>query len=582
MSLIWSYLKKYKGALIGALVFAAINQFFSLLDPQILRMIVDNYAIPAGTLTKTQFIHGVGILLLASVGVAFISRVAKSFQDYLVNAITQRMGTAMYAHSVDHSFRLPYALFEDQRSGEILGVMQKARDDAQTMIQGLINTVFLSIVGILFVVVYASTVHWLVGLAYISIIPILGTANFFISRRIKEVQKTIVAQTADLSGSTTETLRNVELVKSMGLENQEVKRLNSVNETILDLELRKIKLIRKLSFIQGTTINAMRSLLLLLMLWLIFKGLLTVGEYFSLMIYSFFIFTPLAELGNVAAKYYESRASSEQLAEVLAMEPEAKPANAQVIEGLESVEFKNVNFEYSGAQGSALSGINFAVAAGETVAFVGPSGSGKSTTVKLLSGLYHPTGGVLNINNINARDIDFDALKHRIGLVAQETQLFSGTIRENLLFVKPDATNEECTQALTMAAAESILKRATSGLETKIGEGGLKLSGGERQRLAIARALLRKPDMIIFDEATSSLDSITEHAITETIKDIAKKQPNLIMIIVAHRLSTIQHVDRIYVFEKGSVCEHGSHEELLKSGGLYAALWREQVGTIHS
>lgn len=579
MQLIKKYLKQYKGLLVGALVLATINQGFSMLDPQIFRIMIDNYALRVGQLTAPEFIKGVALLLLAFIGVAFISRLAKNFQDYFVNVITQRMGTKMYSDSVEHSLKLPFSIFEDQRSGELLDILKKARLDAQNLIQGMVNTVFLSVIGILFAVIYAFTIHPSLGIGFFIIIPVLGIVNFVISKKIKTVQKNIVIQTADLSGSTTETLRNVELVKSMGLERQEIERLNNVNEAILDLELEKIKLIRKYSFIQGTTINAVRAMLIMLMFWLIFQQIMSLGEYYSLLAYSFFIFGPLADFGTVATKYYEAKASTEKLAEILALQPENKPENMVVIDRLKNMSFVKVNFAYNSSQVPALKEINFEVKAGETIAFVGPSGSGKSTTVKLLSGIYKPSSGSIFINDINSVKVNFDELKLRMGLVAQSSQLFAGTIRENLLFVKPDASDDECLKVLKQSEVESILQRATAGLDTKIGEGGLKLSGGERQRLAIARALLRQPDMVIFDEATSSLDSITEKSIINTIKGITNINPDLMMIIVAHRLSTIAHADRIYVFEKGSIIESGSHNQLLKQNGLYHALWRQQMAS---
>jgi len=579
MKFIWSYLKYYKKILAGSLVLATINQLFSLLDPQIFRLILDNYALRVDELTQAEFVHGVGFLLLGFIGVAFVSRLAKSFQDYYVNAMTQRMGARMYADSVGHSFQLPFSAFENQQSGEVLEILQKSRDQTQQLVQGLVNTVFLSLVGIIVVVIYASTIHWSVGVSYFAMIPILGVLNFVISRRIKGIQKNIVSETASLMGATTETLRNVELVKSMGLEQQEVSRLNEVNNKILGLELTKVKLLRKLNFIQGTSINAVRALLMFLMMYLIFQGIMTAGEYFSLFAYSFFLFSPLAEFGNVMARFYEAKASNEKLAEVLDREPEAQPENPRAVGEFSGISFNGVSFHYNETGYPALTNISMEVKAGETVAFVGPSGSGKSTSVKLLSGLYKPTEGVYSVNGISTSEIDFEALKQRMGLVAQETQLFAGTIRENLLFVRPDASDDECREVLRMSAVSSILERADKDLDTRIGEGGLKLSGGERQRLAIARALLRKPELIIFDEATSSLDSITEDAITQTIKDIKKHQSKLMMIIVAHRLSTIAHADRIYVFEKGQIIEQGTHEDLLKSGNLYNALWRQQMGT---
>ncbi|XOU94041.1 MAG: ABC transporter ATP-binding protein [Candidatus Kerfeldbacteria bacterium] len=579
MKLIWKYLKQYRKTLFGAIVLATINQVFSLMDPQIFRMIVDNFASKYEELSKNEFLTGVVLLLLASVGVALVSRIAKNFQDYYVNVITEKLGAKMYADSIRHSFSLPFAAFEDQRSGELLQKLEKARTDAQALVKSIINILILSLIGITFVIIYASIVHWIIGLAYFLIIPILGTITYILSKRIKNAQEQIVKESAAMAGATTETLRNVELVKSLGLEQQEIERLNLTNDKILKLELKKVVLVRKLSFTQGTAINALRSLLLLLMLWLIFQGNVSLGEFLSLYIYSFFIFSPLAELGNVATQYQEAKASSKLLQEVLDVKPDVKPDNPETVGKLEEIQFSNVNFQYNGTNDDALKNVDITINSGKTVAFVGPSGSGKTTMMKLLAGLYIPTDGEINYNKINSRKIDFEAFRKRIGLVAQETQLFAGTIRENLLFVNPKATDQECLDALESAVAMPILNRGDKGLNTKIGEGGIKISGGEKQRLAIARALLRNPDLIIFDEATSSLDSITEKSITETIRDIEKSRPDLITVLVAHRLSTIAHADVIYVLEKGKIVEQGNHQQLVKEGGLYYAMWRQQQAT---
>jgi ATP-binding cassette subfamily B protein len=579
MKLLWGYLKQYKKILFGTLILAVINQLFSLLDPQLFRLIIDRYASRVGELTQTEFLHGVLLLLLGTVGVALVSRIAKNFQDYYLNVVVQRLGTRMYAQSVQHSFSLPYAVFEDQRSGEFLQKLQKARTDAQAFITSSVNILFLSLIGIVFVIAYATYVHWLVGLVYFLIIPVLGGTTYLISRKIKAAQQRIIKETAALAGSTTETIRNVELVKSLGLENQEIKRLNDTNNQILELELEKIKIVRTFSFIQGTMINALRSALLFLLLWLVYAGGVSLGEFFSLLFYSFFVFNPLSSLGDVAQQYQEARASMERLDEILKIAPEAKPAQPVVIEKLTDIKFNNVNFQYQTADKPALENVSVDIKQGQTVAFVGPSGSGKTTLVKLIVGLYHPTGGSIEFGGTDINQIDMEKFRNRIGLVAQDTQLFAGTIRENLLFASPNSTDEECLAALKAASANSLLDRGGKGLETKIGEGGLKLSGGEKQRLAIARALLRKPDLLIFDEATSSLDSITEEQITQTIKEIEKQRSSHINVLVAHRLSTIMHADTIYVLEKGKLVEQGTHESLLKEKGLYAALWRQQIAS---
>jgi ATP-binding cassette subfamily B protein len=264
------------------------------------------------------------------------------------------------------------------------------------------------------------------------------------------------------------------------------------------------------------------------------------------------------------------------LEEVLAIPPAPKPAEPVAVGALMRVAFEDVDFTYPSASTPSLESIDLEIRGGETVAFVGPSGSGKTSLVKLLVGLYRPSSGSLTVNGIDIEKIDSDELRGRIGLVTQDTQLFAGTIRDNLLFVNPAATDEQCIEVLRQAAALPIIERGGKGLEKKIGEGGIKISGGERQRLAIARALLREPELMIFDEATSSLDSITEKAITETIRELTTHGHRRMTVLVAHRLSTIAHAQRIHVLAKGRIVETGTHTSLLALNGLYAALWREQ------
>ena len=577
MSILYGYLKNYLPLVLLALLLATINQVFSLLDPLIFRHVIDNYATKYQQYTTEQFFRGVALLLGATVAVAFVSRVAKNFQDYVISRITQQLGAQMYADGIRHSLSLPYQVFEDQRSGETLGKLQKVRTDVEKFIQICINLLFSTLVGVVFVMVYAFNVHWAIAPAFFLTIPILGTLSSVLSKRIKKIQVEIVKETTALAGSTTESLRNIELVKSLGLAKQEVERLNATTGAILQLELKKVKYLRSLSFIQGTCVNFLRTSILFFMLYLIFAQQITVGQFFSLLIYSFFIFGPLQELGNVINVYRETEVSLKNFADILAMAPDAAPANPKSIGKLESLAFDDVTFQHQSAAKPALCNINFTVNRGETVAFVGPSGAGKSTLVKLLVGLYKPRQGSIRYNNIPNTEVDLETFRERIGFVTQDTQLFSGSIAENLRFVKPGATDAECLQVLEQASAQTLLDRADKGLATRIGEGGVKVSGGEKQRLSIARSLLRQPDLMVFDEATSSLDSLTEEEVSATIREVAERR-EAISILIAHRLSTIMHADRIYVLERGRIVERGSHDELLETKGLYFAMWRQQVG----
>ena len=580
MKLLGTYLKNYKSLIALALLLAAINQLFSLMDPLVFRQIVDKYATHYTTFTKKEFIKGVGLLILLSMGIAMVSRIAKNFQDYYVNVITQKLGAKIYSDGLKHSLELPYQVFEDQRSGETLGKLQKVRTDVEKLIMAFVSILFTSLVGVVFVMVYAIRIHWLIAVVYFTAVPILGIVTSVLSKSIKTIQRKIVGETTALAGSTTESLRNIELVKSLGLADQEINRLNTTTLKILGLELKKVKYIRGISFIQGTFVNLLRSCILFLLLYLIFAETLTLGDLFSLQIYSFFIFGPLQELGNIINVYREAEVSLDNFQAILDMPKEAKPENPIIIHGIQSLEFENVSFKHQTANNNALDNISFRTNNGETIAFVGPSGSGKTTLVKLLVGLYHPQKGEILYNGNSGKNIDLDLLRSQIGFVTQDTQLFSGTIKENLLFVAPKATEAECLDVLNKAACQTLLARADKGLDTMIGEGGVKVSGGEKQRLSIARALLRKPSLLVFDEATSSLDSITEEEISKTIRDLSKNT-NQITIIIAHRLSTIMHADKIFVLEKGSVIEQGKHEELLSQNGLYYAMWRQQIGERH-
>jgi ATP-binding cassette subfamily B protein len=472
---------------------------------------------------------------------------------------------------------LPYQEFEDQRSGETLSILTKVRADTEKFIISFINVLFGILVGIVFISIYSFRLHWSIMPIYTLGIIFLSVLTSLLSKKIKLIQKSIVKETTMLAGSTTESLRNIELVKSLGLTDQEITRLNKNTYKILGLELRKVKSIRSLSFIQGTFVNFLRQIIMFTLLWLVFKGKLTAGEVMTLTFYSFFIFGPLQEIGNIILAYREAEASLNNFHQLMQKPAEPKPTHPSKVGHIEQLSFSGISFKHQTAIYPALENVSFEVSRGETIAFVGPSGAGKSTLMKLLVGLYHTQQGNIRFNHINSEDIVFDELRSQIGFVTQDTQLFAGSIRENLLFVCPTASEEQLQEALQKASCGKLLARAEKGIDTMIGEGGLKLSGGEKQRLSIARALIRQPNLLIFDEATSALDSITEDEITNTIRSISAEKSQ-ITVMIAHRLSTIMHADRIYVLEKGQIIETGTHAELLTEKGLYYAMWRQQIG----
>ncbi len=583
MKILIQYIKPFKGLVLLAFLLAAINQTFSLFDPMIFGKLIDEFAKnpfldPAGNeRTQAMFLKGVGNMLLLLVGTAMVSRIAKAFQDYTVNVIIQKFGAALFTDGLKHSMQLPYQAFEDQRSGETLSILTKARADCEKFISYVINVVFGIVVSVAFVSIYATRLHWSIVPIYIGGASMIAYVTNLLSKKIKVIQKNIVKETTSLAGTTTESLRNIELVKSLGLTTQEINRLNNNTYKILALELKKVKNIRSLSFIQGTMVNALRQVITFTLMWLIFKEILTVGQLISLQFYSFFIFGPLQEIGSIILSYRETEASLNNFEALMKKPIDTPPVNPIAIGEIEHLAFKQVGFQHQTANFKAIDQISFEAKKGETIAFVGPSGAGKSTLVKLLVGLYEPQEGEILMNGVHTAQIDMSALRNQISFVTQDTQLFAGTIKENLAFVAPAATEEDMLLALTKASCANILDKGGNGLATVIGEGGLKLSGGEKQRLSIARALLRHPHLLIFDEATSSLDSLTEESITDTIRDLSKEREQ-ITIMIAHRLSTIIHATRIYVLEKGTVIESGNHQSLLEEKGLYYAMWRQQIG----
>jgi len=599
MKILLRYLKPHKWLVTLVLILAAINMGFSLIDPILLGKLVNLAAELTASVkhppkmdnqtfywgydhliknNKPYLRLGVFYIVLFSITVAMISRIAKNFQDYFLNVVIQKFGAKVFTDGLQHAMKLPYQQFEDQRSGETLSVLTKVRSDVEKFMINFINILFGVIIGVLFVFIYSAIfINWRIPVAYLVGIFLLTFITNILSKKIKSIQKNIVGQTTALAGSTTESLRNIELVKSLGLTRQEVERLNKNTYKILGLELTKVKRIRSISFIQGTFVNTLRQVILFILMWLIFKDKMDAGQLVTMQIFSFFVFGPLQEIGNILLSYREAEASLNNFHNLMQKAPEPEPVHPKHLGDIKTLSFKNVSFQHQTASQKAINNISFDVKIGDTIAFVGPSGSGKSTLMKLLVGLYRPQQGKILYNNLDETELLFDDLRSQIGFVTQDTNLFSGTIKENLLFVNPAATNEELMDALNKAACDNLLARADKGLETMIGEGGLKLSGGEKQRISIARALLRKPKLLLFDEATSALDSLTEEEITDTIREISM-QGGQITILIAHRLSTIMHADRIYVLEKGDVIETGNHDTLLEEKGLYYAMWRQQIG----
>jgi ATP-binding cassette subfamily B protein len=577
MRIIWTYLKPFRGWLGLAMGLAAVAQVLQLVDPIIFGKIIDQFALNPGGRGEAELVRGALKWLAIAVAIGLVGRIVQALTDYVTRLVVQKFGLAVFDEGLRQTLRLPYHEFEETSSGHLLSMLTKVRHDNEKFISSFIGVLFSSVVGVAFLVWYAVAKHWALIPVFIIGVVVLGGLTGLLSRRIKTIQRAVVSETNKMSGSITESLRNIELVKSLGLTYPEIRRLKTFTRSIFDLEMQKIKRIRSLGFLQSTVLLMLKESILFVLLWLIFHNVLSPGELISMQFISTRIMFPLQDLGSIILAYREAQGSLQLFDELMRKKPEYRPEEPVEIGEIERLRFEQVSFRYKKGVQDAVVDLSFSARCGETVAFVGPSGSGKSTLVKLLVGLYAPTRGMIFYDDIPAQDIRMNRLRRQLGFVTQDTQLFSGTIRENLLFVKPDASDEEIYKALEKASALQLVDKATGGLEALLGEGGKKLSGGEKQRLAIARALLRNPRILIFDEATSSLDSLIEEEITRTLRAISAEKRQ-ITIMIAHRLSTIMHADRIYVLEKGRIVEAGSHVLLVKKKGLYYAMWRQQIG----
>ena len=443
----------------------------------------------------------------------------------------------------------------------------------QAIVDNLISfmTEGVTLVGSL---VFMFYLDWKLSLLTLIIVPVvLGLTNIF-GKKLRSAGHEVQGRTADITAFLQEVISGVRVIRSFARETYEFKRFEQENQNNFDAAMKATKL----TAVMGPMVEFAAAIAVVIILWYggysVVQGYITAGSLIAFLIYAINLSNPVKRLTQVYGNLQKAMAAGDRVIDILETEPHVKESvTAKALTNVQGdVEFDNVQFAYD-EDNLALKGVNLTVKQGQTVAIVGPSGAGKSTIANLLPRFYDVTGGAIRIDGVDVRDVTFTSLRENIGLVPQDTMLFNASVRENILYGRLDATEQEIIDAAKAANAFEFIEKLPNGFDTIVGERGNSLSGGQRQRIAIARAILKNPSILILDEATSALDTESEKIVQEALERLMK---NRTALVIAHRLSTIKHADHIVVLQQGCVVEEGTHDELLALNGLYSHLYSVQ------
>ncbi len=568
---IFSYLLPYWKQMILVLVFIVLSSIMGLLPSVLTGRIIDEGLIK-------QDMRMLIILILVSLGVTLGANLIRVGESYLNNWIAQHITFDMRNKMYRHLQQMSQKFFTTNNQGDIITRMTSDISGVERVVTSTFTSILSNSITLICAVVIMVRENWILALVGILVIPLFTIPTRWAGKTRWELTQDAQECNDEINGILNETLSvsGQLLVKLFGKEDYEYGRYRDVNKRMINLNIKESMAGRWFMVIINTFSSVGPMLLYLVggILMMKYNSDLTVGDITVLVALLGKMYGPVNSLLNIQVEWIRSMALFTRIFEYFDMPVEIKnpdqPIKPAKVDG--NVVFQNVQFSYDGER-QILKDINFELKSGRSIALVGPSGSGKSTIANLIPRLYDVGGGKITLDGMDIRSLDLPWLRDKIGIVSQETYMFNGTIRENLLYAKPDATEEELMEACKKANIEDFILKQEKGLDTMVGNRGLKLSGGEKQRLSIARVLLKDPALLIFDEATASLDSISEKKIQDAINPIIDSRTS---ILIAHRLSTILAADEILVIRDGKIAERGVHADLVKAGGTYAELYETQ------
>lgn len=568
---IFSYLIPYWKQMILIFVFIILSSIMMLLPSVLTGKIIDD-----GLINRNMKM--LITLILVSLGVTLFANLIRVGESFLNNWIAQHITFDMRNKMYKHLQQMSQKFFTSNNQGDIITRMTSDISGVERVVTSTFTSILSNSITLVVAIIIMFKENWILATVGVLVIPLFTIPTRWAGKTRWELTQDAQECNDEVNGILNETLSvsGQLLVKLFGKEEYEFNRYKNVNQRMINLNIKESMAGRWFMVIINTFSSVGPMLLYLVggILMMKYNSNLTVGDITVLVALLGKMYGPVNSLLNIQVEWIRSMALFTRIFEYFDMPIEIKnkenPITLENVEG--NIEFKNVEFSYNSDR-QILKDINFELKSGKSIALVGPSGSGKSTIANLIPRLYDVCNGTITLDGVDVRDLNLAWLRDKIGIVSQETYLFNGTIRENLLYAKPDATDEEIMDACKKANIEDFILSQEKGLDTMVGNRGLKLSGGEKQRLSIARVLLKDPVLLIFDEATASLDSISEKKIQDAINPIIDSRTS---ILIAHRLSTILAADEILVIKDGVIAERGEHSELVKAGGTYAELYETQ------